>query len=280
MVGIIKNAKLLYFFLGLIAALGHAPVLRGEDKASILARLEASEAHPPRSRIFASANTLVPVMANNPGLFGAYFKTKVSIYNPTPFSYPLEVTLYPPSGSTSQRTLTMNPRQVRNYENFLQEVFGYTGAGAVEFDSWFGPPGGSADFDFIVTAEVYTDSPNGRYKTVVTVPEVTDLLSTTYASYTLGITVDGNTRTNIGCVNESVATTVRAELYDAGSRLIQAYRFNLARTSWLQGAINENVQGGYIKWIPDNGFSCTCYAVTVDNRSNDGTFILPTKYVP
>src|SRR5919197_758948 len=104
----------------------------------------------------AFTNVTIPVMANNPGLQGAFFKTKVAIFNPTQLSYPIDITLFSGNGQVAKTALNMAPGQIRNYENFLQDVFSYSGAGAVQFDSSAGAPGGSTGRDFMVTAEVFT----------------------------------------------------------------------------------------------------------------------------
>ncbi|MSO22633.1 MAG: hypothetical protein EXQ58_05125 [Acidobacteria bacterium] len=109
----------------------------------------------------------VPVMANTPGAFNAFFKTRVSIINPTIYAYPIEASLYSSEGVIKKATINMSAGQVRNFDNFLDAVFSETGAAAVRFDSST-PPNGKPDFNFIVTAEVYTESSTtGRYTTPV-----------------------------------------------------------------------------------------------------------------
>src|SRR2546422_7392730 len=115
-----------------------------------------------KQKIAAFTNITIPVMANSPGLQGAFFKTQVAILNPTQLSYPIEVTLYDNTGEVATANINMAAGQIRNYENFLQQVFSFGGAGAVKFDSLSG-----SGQDFIVTSEVYTESSSGSYKTVV-----------------------------------------------------------------------------------------------------------------
>ncbi len=222
---------------------------------------------------------LVPVMANNPGQFGAFFKTRVNILNPTGFSYPIYVNLYNQSGKVGTKIIDILPHEAKNYENFLQEVFGYTGAGAVGLDSWFDPPGGSSDYQFLVTAEVYTDSPSGQYKTVVTTGAPVENIGSSHEAYSPGISVNASSRTNVGCFNDSSSPqTILAHLYSATGTLIHTYSINLPANAWSQIGISNTASGGYILWQPEA--SCYCYAVVVDNKSNDGTFINATKYVP
>ena len=115
-------------------------------------------------------------MANNPGQGGAFFKTKLSILNVTDFNYSVVITFFSKTGKSPQQSFQLKAREMRTWDNFL-EAFGYQGAGAVEFDSWFDPPGGSDDFEFILSSETYTDSPNGRYRTLVGQAKISAQLS-------------------------------------------------------------------------------------------------------
>jgi hypothetical protein len=114
----------------------------------------------------ASPVITIPVMTNAPGALGGVFKTRVAVFNPTIFSFPVEVSLYGAIGFVSKTTINLAAGQVRNYENFLAEVFSYSGAGTVNFDS-LSLPGGNSNLKFLVGAEVYMDSEKGRFKTVV-----------------------------------------------------------------------------------------------------------------
>lgn len=232
-------------------------------------RHEAAQAFP----IF-----LVPVMANNQGVTAAFFKTRVSIINPTTLAYPIEATLYNQNGFVKKATLAISPGQILNYENFLAEVFQSGGAGSVKFDSWIGPEGGSSDYDFLVTVEVYSESPNGEYKTIVATGPPLDSISQSFPAYSAGIRVDADNRTNIGCFNANPdSNTVFADVYDANNTLVGVHRLELPAEAWFQEKVFENVSGGYIKWRPSA--PAYCYAVVVDNTSNDGTFIPAASYV-
>src|SRR5688572_13418967 len=103
----------------------------------------------------------IPVMTSAAGQFGAYFKTRVTLLNPTNRSYTINATLYGPIGRVKRISIPIKAGQTLVWNDFLAEAFTYTGAGGVFFDGWFSPPGGSIDNLFLVTAEVYTDSPNG-----------------------------------------------------------------------------------------------------------------------
>ena len=89
-------------------------------------------------------------MANNPGQFGAFFRTKVAILNVTPQVFQIEATLYNQNGEVQKVSLASGPGQALNFDNFLEQVFGYQGAGAVKLASL--PPGQTSN-QFMVSTE-------------------------------------------------------------------------------------------------------------------------------
>ncbi len=232
-----------------------------------------------KNALGALTNITIPVMANTGGLQGSFFKTRVAILNPTQLSYSIDVTLFSTAGQVGKATINMAPGQVRNYENFLQQAFNFSGAGAVEFDSLSGAPGGSTGREFIVTSEVYTDGPGGSYKTVVSAgPSLEDTLPD-FDNFSLGINVSTDSRANVGAFNSSVdANEINADVYDSSGTLLTTITLTLAAKSWNQVAIPVTVTGGFIKWRLQS--AAFCYAVVVDNKSNDGTFIPASDYVP
>lgn len=218
---------------------------------------------PKKSFSFASNFAVVPTMANVPGLFGAVWKTKVELFNPTTSDYSIQATLYDKTGQLQQKTIDLSAGQLRSYQNFLSDVFGFGGAGAVKFDS------GSDQNQFVLNAEVYTDTANGRY--ITPVPGLVFDASNS-VSYSLGITVDSNNRTNIGAFNySSSANIVTAELYDSSGALVTTLTLTLAPDAWNQVAVPNNVSGGFIEFTPT--LPAFCYAVVVNNTSNDGDFV-------
>jgi hypothetical protein len=89
---------------------------------------------PQRQAILTSAHVLIPTAANNPGHFGAVFKTRVSIANVTRRTYTINATLYRSGSRTIVRQSRWHPDK-RNYDNFLQGVFSCSGAAGVELDA-------------------------------------------------------------------------------------------------------------------------------------------------
>lgn len=240
----------------------------------------------PLGLALATPLAVIPTSANSPGRFGAYFKTRVVIHNLTSRSYTINALLCGPSGIVSDRSISMSPNQYLSYDNFLQDIFDYEGAGAVvllaEISS-LNPSDpdllGNAPFKFSVTAEVYSDSPNGRYTTTV-VNGIVPLVDTGTEAYSAGITVSPDQRLNVGVFNFGDATSsIQAVVHDSSGMVVQTIHFTAGAFSWQQKNVSSPVTDGYISWQIDSSPDTLPYlwAVSVDNRSNDGTLTWPIR---
>ncbi len=210
---------------------------------------------------------VIPTMANSPGRGGAYYRTKVILSN-LDSDLDLVVRLYGPNGFVSQRTYSMEANYYRVWGNFLSDFFDYQGAGAVEF---------SGNAPFVVSAEVYTMSSQGKYTTVVHNGPAPLTPYSSWAASVGVVTVDGATRTNAGVFNNSNRSqTVTARVYypDSDSEdPDQTITFSLPPKGWAQKSISARGVGGFIVWwIPREAY---LWVVSVDNRSNDGTRSVP-----
>ena len=209
---------------------------------------------------------VIPTMANSPGRFGAYYRTKVILSN---FDSDLDLTirLYGPGGPVAWSHRSIKANYYSTWNNFLEEVFDYQGTGAVEF---------SGTAPFTVSAEVYTTSSGGKYTTVVhNGPAPLTPYSLGAASVGV-VTVDGSTRTNAGVFNNSnQSQTVTARVYyTASDDPDQTITFSLPPKGWAQKSVSARGERGYILWrIPREAY---LWVVSVDNQSNDGTLAVPT----
>lgn len=219
------------------------------------------------------SRVVLPSSANAPGQLGSQFRTKVTLLNVTGQSYNIAVTLYNSGGQAATGSIPMSANQFRAYDNFLAEVLNYSGTGAIVLES--GVPGA----DFIVTEEVYNDLGAGRYKTVVSSGSLLENSLPDFDSFSLGIVVDSNNRTNIGFFNDGTEeATITADVYGESATPVKTIEVTLAAKSWGQQGLSEAVSNGYIRWrVTGNVY---CYAVVVDNRSADGTFIAAADYLP
>ena len=234
----------------------------------------------------ATPMAVIPTSANTPGRFGAYFKTRVVIHNLTSRAYSINAVLCGPSGIVSQSSISMSPNQYRLYDNFLQDVFNYRGAGAVlllgDIDTL--DPNDpdlltDAPYRFSVTAEVYSDSPNGRYSTTV-VNGIVPLVDEGREAYSAGVTVGPDQRVNVGVFNLGDSTSsVQAVVHDSSGMVVQTIHFTVGAFSWQQKNVGGQVTDGYIEWRIDSSRGALPYlwAVSVDNQSNDGTLTWPIR---
>jgi hypothetical protein len=170
--------------------------------------------------------------------------------------------------------ITLAAGEVKTYPNFLDAVFQYSGGGAVTFQS-AQTTGGTHNNRFIVNAEIRTSSA----RTGTTLP-VLEFAGSSSRSFSPGVTVDTNTRTNIGCFDQSgAANNVKATILDStGTQTIGTVNLNLVANAWSQTSVSSIVSGGYVQFDPSG--SAVCYAVVVDNTTNSGRVVPAAEYTP
>ena len=214
-----------------------------------------------------SWQAVIPATANSPGRFGAHYKTRVVIFNPTSRDYTITARFYNDTGPARRSEIQIDAGEYLVWDNFLEEIFDYRGGGAVLLKA------DDQDDLFYMTAEVYTDSANGRFSTTVVSGIIPTFVSSSQPDFNVGINANRNRRTNIGVWNwETRPSSVEAKVFNGSGRLLQTIRFNLKAEAWQQKNISVSVDNGLVRW-EINGESKThyFYAVEVDNKSNDGT---------
>jgi hypothetical protein len=226
----------------------------------------------PIAQDFASDFQTVPVVANVTGVGGAFFISYLAIFNPTNAAYSVTASFYDAAGTKRDATINLAAGELKTYDNFLQAVFGATGGGAVVFRAP-DTAGGTHNNRFIINTEVRS----GRYSTQVPVLE---FAGSSTRSFAPGISVDSNWRTNVGCFNQAAAAQkVRATVFDSsGKQQVGVAELNLAANGWGQTSINSIVSNGYVQFDPVE--DAVCYAVVVDNATNDGRLISSVEYRP
>jgi hypothetical protein len=212
----------------------------------------------------------LPGTANTSGQFGAYFKTRTTILNMTATASTITATLCGPGGKVADREIVVPSGQAVTYQNFLDDVFSYSGAGGVILQEKTGSK------DFIVSSEVYVDGPNGRYSTPGGALSVSDWVmpGETMPSYSAGVFVTSRGRANAACMNafELLPSEVNVGVYSAEGILQGTIVLSIPGFGWAQKSIEFPVEGGVILWKanqPDQ----VCYVTNVDNTSNDGTLL-------
>ena len=217
---------------------------------------------------------IIPTAANTPGRHGAFYKTRVVIKNLTDIDYGVWLFLYGREGEVSRQVIQLEPREYRSWDNFLEQVFSYRGNGAVIVSAGAFNEMLTDNRQFSLTAEVYTDSPNGRFTTTVVngiLPSSNIVVEEAFHS---GITVNEDQRVNIGVFDvDQFSESITARVYDATGAEVQ--RIDFHGNVWDQKSITVPVDNGYIEWkvSPEVNLSLFLWAVTIDNKSNDGTLV-------
>ena len=216
---------------------------------------------------FASNVQTIPVVANTTGFGGAVFRSSVAILNPTPSDYSIIASYFDTAGTKKDATITLAAGEQKVFGNFLGTVFATTGGGAVVLSS----PDPSNRF--VVSSEVTA----GSFSTSVPALEFAGSNSPSFAP---GINVNSTSRTNVGCFNQSdAANTITATVLDSTGKLtIGTATLTLPPHAWGQTGITPVVTDGYVRFNPSD--SAVCYAVVVDNTTNDGRFISAAEYRP
>lgn len=230
----------------------------------------AEQAHV-RSRaprvVGAVSHVLLPSSASVQGKFGAFFKTRVSIANVTGSSYSIRAGFSTQDGEVAARTFTIFGFETRTFDNFLGDVFGISGAGAIDFDS------GDIANRFIVAAQVYVDGPNGRFSTALQSADEAGTIISGRPGYVVGISTDGFDRTNLGCASDSgFDQTITAQVYSPSNEFLGSLSFPMNPFGWNQVPVNIGVTNGIM--VISSTQRAVCYGVVVDQFSNDGTFQL------
>lgn len=214
-----------------------------------------------------SRRWVIPTTANVSGRFGGIFKTNLTLANLSEEDIEVTARLYGTRGLVQEETISLKAVTYRSWNNVLDFLFGYRGAGAVEFTS-------EKPFQ-VASVEVFIDTSSGRNTTVV-LNQPTPPLLYTGSAISLGVNVNDDKRTNIGVFNsssQSQTVTARVHSGERGTDPVQIIRFNLPARGYSQKSVSARVENGFIRWlIPREAY---LYVVSVDNSSNDGTLTFP-----
>ncbi len=226
-----------------------------------------------------------PSVANTLGLFDAFFKTKVTLYNPNAFDITIHAQLL--TTVVSPRVLNLPPLAAgsfRRWDNFLQDVFDYTGGGGLVLTEDTSKP-------FIAIVEVYVDGPNGRFSTPVTGILTDDaIVSPADAPGAIfvaaGIQNNAGNRANFGCLSLApIASSVKVDFFafNGGDLTRSSTTLNLLPVSWQQLPVpitGDDIIVLFGQTANDASLIAYCYAVNVNNTSNDGNSVVARRAPP
>jgi hypothetical protein len=241
----------------------------------------------PRPAALVGRSYVFPSSANAQGQFGAYFKTKLTLYNPNADAITVRAVLSTPTGPSSTVNIALSANSFTRWENFLDEKFGYTGGAGINLAE------STATKSFVAVAEVYTESDAGRYTTPVTGLLADDAVVTlgnpvaSPISVVAGLRVDAANRANFGCSSASAdPVRIRADFYAFRSFVRTATTsatLDLVPRGWAQAAVPVEGEDIIVTfWIVSGtpGAGVYCYGVNVNNASNDGTSVPARTWAP
>jgi hypothetical protein len=240
----------------------------GEESRSA----RTAEAGRSSNAVGAVSHLLLPTSANAKGQFGSVYKTKVSIFNAVTATYSIRVGLSVGGGELTHTFITLGPGQTLTFDNILADLFGYVGGGAIDLDS------GVPSYQFVVNSQVYVDTTGGRYTTAVQFADDLGDIVPGRPAFVVGVSINSARRTNIGCASNSpVDQTITFKAFDANYNGVgSAISFTLSAFGWAQYGVNLSLTNGGIYITATQ--NAVCYAVEVDNASNDGTYQLATPF--
>ncbi len=240
--------------------------------------LAASRPGPSPLVIGSGNHVLYPTSANVHGLFNSYFQTKMTLLNVTNEGYDIRAGFSTAAGEVSAKLIHIGPYQSLTSDNFLADVFGMTGGGAIDLDSRYD---GRTDHLFLTNAVVYVDiGGGGRYYMATQPADFTGLAIPSRPAILVGVSVNGTTRTNVGCASNSPYTQhLGAQAFNPdGSAASGVFGFDLVGYGWGQVAIVGSFGNGSVVITTDDSSGAACYGTEINNVTNDATFYLGIPY--
>ena len=221
---------------------------------------------------------VIPVTGSAPGAFGSFFRTEVTITNPSPFGIGVALVYHPAGGSAEpddpRKTTLLVANESRTYTDIVATL-GATGLGSVDVLT--------TGFTPVITTRVYNDAgtagTSGFTEEVITSYDA--IKSGSYADFTIPADLT-NYRVNMGIRTLGESTTFVVTVYDATGalvgntteRTVDADYFEQIPLSMFLAGVTPPA-GGLARIHVTSG-SAVFYAATTDNRTNDGSLKMLT----
>lgn len=202
------------------------------------------------------------------------YKTDVWIQNPSSDAITVKATFLRAGQDNAGATgidLTIPGRGQRYLQDVVRTIFGAVDGGALRLES---------SSTFRATSRTYYVPPNaataGTFGLSIPGQSLGDSLSRATLA---GLVQNGASRSNIGLMNpHATAIVVRVEVYSPAGVLLGEKTFPLRAGEWTQQSVASVVgtpfDEAYAVVTSADG-SFFSYAAVVDNKSSDGTIILP-----
>ena len=222
---------------------------------------------------------VIPAAGSAAGAFGSFFRTEVTITNPSPFGMGVRL-VYHPAGRSAEpsdpaRNTLLVGNESRTFTDFVATM-GQTGLGS--FDVL------TTGFTPVITTRVYNDAgtagTSGFTEEVVTSYEA--IRSGAYADFTIPADLT-NYRVNVGIRTLGQSTTFLVTVYDVTGALVgnttqrtvpADYFEQIPLSTFLAGVTPP--AGGLARIHITSGGSAVFYTATNDNRTNDGSLKMLT----
>ena len=222
---------------------------------------------------------VIPAAGSAAGAFGSFFRTEVTITNPSPFGMGVRL-VYHPAGRSAEasdpaRNTLLVGNESRTFTDFVATM-GQTGLGS--FDVL------TTGFTPVITTRIYNDAgtagTSGFTEEVVTPYEA--IRSGAYADFTIPADLT-NYRVNVGIRTLGESTTFLVTVYDVTGALVgnttqrtvpADYFEQIPLSTFLAGVTPP--AGGLARIHVTNGGSAVFYTATNDNRTNDGSLKMLT----
>jgi len=222
---------------------------------------------------------VIPAAGSVAGAFGSFFRTEMTIANPSPFGMGVRL-IYHPAGRSAEpgdpaRNFLLVGNETRTFTDIV-ETMGQTGLGS--FDVL------TTGFTPVITTRVYNDAgtagTSGFTEEVVTPYEA--IKSGAYADFTIPADLT-NYRVNVGIRTLGESTTFLVTVSDAtgalvgntAERTVPANYFEQIPLSMFLAGVTPPA-GGLARIHVTSGGSAVFYTATTDNRTNDGSLKMLT----
>ena len=275
-----------WFVLGVVCLFSTAA--QGTDIAASVPRLSGEqkrqavrESNVGGSKISsASAFQTIPLVANYQEN-GIRTKTYMSITNPASKVITVYLTLYTADGERGTLNVQLNAYETKTWSDLIgHQGFNYEGRGALELDSWFGPPNGSSSDKFLVHLGLHRLVPGlGRLYTVVEANTSLDGVGGSYDGWNTGVPNNAWRRTSVGVFNDGFSSAeVAAYFIDSSGKVIETVNFVVPGHSWAEKPLTQDLPVGCVQW--SSGSTIFAYVVTTDTHTGDINFQPAISYIP
>lgn len=222
---------------------------------------------------------VIPVAGSVAGGFGSFFRTEMSVNNPSPFGMGVAIVFHPANRSAEpgdpRRNLFLVGNQTQTFTDIVATL-GQTGLGSIDVMT--------TGFTPVVTTRIYNDAgaagTSGFTEDVVTSHEA--IKTGAYADFTIPADLT-NYRVNVGVRTLGESTTFLVTVFDATGALVgnttertvsANYFEQIPLSAFLAGVTPP--AGGLARIQITSGGSAVFYTATTDNRTNDGSLKMLT----